>query len=52
MLAHIHAQDAHIGEQARGIQERDQRIENQARDLKYKQAKPEKVMFELARLKA
>jgi transposase len=52
MLAHIHAQDAHIGEQARGIQERDQRIENQARDLKYKQAKLEKVTFELARLKA
>jgi transposase len=52
MLAHIHAQDAHIGEQARGIQERDQRIENQARDLKYKQAELEKVTFELARLKA
>jgi transposase len=45
MLAHMH-------EQRRHIEERDQRIERQARDIQFKDAKLDKLTFELARLKA
>ena len=45
MLAHIH-------EQIRQLQQRDQHIERQARDIRFKDTKLEKVTFELARLKA
>jgi transposase len=45
MLAHIHAQDELV-------QRHETRIEQQARELKHKSARLEKVTFELARLKA
>ncbi len=43
---------AHIGEQARQLQQHTQRIERQAREIKHKDARLEKITFELARLKA
>lgn len=41
-----------IGEQSKQLDERDKRIASQARAIKFKDAKLEKINFELARLKA
>jgi len=43
---------AQLIEQSRSIDEQGQHIERQARDIKFKDAKIEKITFELARLKA
>src|SRR5471032_272790 len=45
MLAPIAEQDTHIGEQRN-------KIDSQAKDIKWRDAKIEKITFELARLKA
>jgi len=43
---------AHIQHQSQHLQQQSQRIERQAHELKFKDAKLQKVLFELARLKA
>ena len=43
---------AHMAEQARQLGERDQQIAQQAQALKFKDARIERITFELARLKA
>jgi len=52
MLASLAEQSRLIGEQSRQLDERDQHIAAQAQAIKFKDAKLEKITFELARLKA
>ena len=52
MLGSLVEQSRFISEQSKQLDERDQRIAAQARAIKFKDAKLEKITFELARLKA
>lgn len=52
MLASLVEQSRLIGEQSTQLDERDQRIAIQAQAIRFKDAKLEKITFELARLKA
>ena len=52
MQAGLAEQSRFMGEQSQRLAERDQRIAAQAQDIKFKDAKLEKITFELARLKA
>ena len=52
MLASLVEQSRFIGAQSKQLDERDQRIAAQAQAIKFKDAKLEKITFELARLKA
>ncbi len=52
MLAHIHAQQRELQQHGLRIEQQARHIDNQSRELKHKDAKLEKITFELARLKA
>jgi transposase len=52
MLTHIGEQSKHITEQSRHIDALDKRIDSQAQGIKWRDAKIESVMFQLAKLKA
>ena len=52
MLSSLTEQSRLIGEQSRQLDERDKRIASQVQAIKFKDAKLEKITFELARLKA
>jgi ABC-type Fe3+-citrate transport system substrate-binding protein len=51
MLDHIREQDTRLQEHQQQIEQRDERIERQAREIDFKEAKLRKITFELARLK-
>ena len=52
LLSHVDEQTRHIDEQSRHISEQRKRLDSAAQAIKWRDAKIEKIMFELARLKA
>lgn len=52
MLVHIHAQHRELQQHGLRIEQQARHIDRQSRELKHKDAKLEKITFELARLKA